>query len=67
MKQQIKDDLKKALKEYGVVTGKELNRGLNKVKTELLSAIANVAINSPTSWQFNDLEKRVSRLETSVD
>ncbi len=58
-----KDDIKDVLKEYGVVT----KRDLNKVKKELQTSIANVAFNSPTSNQFNQLEKRVRTIETSIN
>lgn len=58
-----KDDIKNALKEYGVVTEKVLNRELDKVKKELQGSIANVAFNSPTYDQFSKLEKKVDQLE----
>ena len=41
-------------------------RNLNKVKKELLTAIGNIAVNSPTFGQFKTLEKRVSDLEPIV-
>jgi len=71
-----KNDIKDVLKEYGVITEKNLGkalkaygvvtkRDLNKVKRELEGSIARVAFNSPTSEQFNKLEKRVDNLEAS--
>jgi hypothetical protein len=51
------------LKEMGVVTEKVLKRELNKTTRKLQVAIANVALNSPTIKQFNELEKRVSGFE----
>ena len=40
-------------------------RDLNKMKKEIIGAIANVSVNSPTINQFNTLEKRVTLLEAS--
>ena len=57
-----KDVLKKELAK--VVTEKILKRELNKTTRKLQVAIANVALNSPTIKQFNELEKRVSGFET---
>ena len=42
-------------------------RDLNKTKNEIIKAISNVAVNSPTSDQFYKLEKRVDRLEAAVN
>jgi len=42
-------------------------RDLNKMKKEIIGAIANISVNSPTINQFNDLDKRVTRLEASVN
>ena len=61
----IEKTLGKALKEYGVVTEIKLKIELNKTKRELQASIANVAFNSPTSDQFNKLERRVIRLEAT--
>lgn len=58
--------LGKALKNYGVVTEKRLRTELNKTKRELQTSIANVAFNSPTFNQFNQLERRVGRVEASL-
>ncbi|MEK7061243.1 MAG: hypothetical protein AAB954_01130 [Patescibacteria group bacterium] len=74
MTQLTKDDLKQVLKEVGVVTKndlkvmgvvteKVLKKELNKTKKELIQAISNVAVSSPTINQFNGLERRVSNLE----
>lgn len=58
-----KEDIKEVMKEMGMVTKRDLNRSLNSVKKELLKGMANIAFNSPTSNQFNQLEKRVAKLE----
>jgi hypothetical protein len=42
-------------------------RDLNKTKKEILTAIANISLNSPTINQFTSLEKRVGKLETAVN
>lgn len=42
-------------------------RDLNKMKKEIIGAIANVSLNSPTINQFNGLEKRVAKLEASAN
>ncbi len=42
-------------------------RDLNKVRIELIGAISNIAVNSPTMGMFNDLEKRVDKIETAVN
>ena len=70
-----KDNLRESLKDFGVVTKSDLKemgmvtekvfkRELNKTTRKLQVAIANVALNSPTIKQFNELEKRVSGCET---
>ena len=69
-----------ALKEYGVVTHKDLEnsentlrseiqasekrlkRQMSKDKKEVITRIANVAVNSPTLEQFQELEQKVDRL-----
>ena len=62
-----KNNLKPILKEFGMVTETTLKRELNKTKKELIKSISNVAVNSPTINQFSSLEKRVAKLETSVN
>ena len=47
MTQLTKDDLK----EMGVVTEKTLKRELSKTTRKLQESIANVALNSPTSFE----------------
>ncbi|OGZ27965.1 MAG: hypothetical protein A2427_00495 [Candidatus Nealsonbacteria bacterium RIFOXYC1_FULL_40_7] len=42
-------------------------RDLNKTKKEILTAIANISLNSPTINQFNSLEKRAGKLEAAVN
>lgn len=42
-------------------------RDFSKMKKEIISAIANVSLNSPTMNQFNGLEKRVAKLEASAN
>ena len=42
-------------------------RDLNKTKKDIIKAISNISVNSPTINQFNSLEKRVGKLETAVN
>ena len=42
-------------------------RDLNKTKKEILTAIANISLNSPTINKFNSLEKRAGKLEAAVN
>jgi hypothetical protein len=69
----IKTNFQDALKEYGIVTEKtldvrmvklekKLTGKMNQDKKELLTAIANVAVNSPTLKMHNELEKKVDKL-----
>lgn len=74
MAQLTKNDIREVLQEMGVVTEitlkKELGkvrRDISKTKKELQASIAKVALTSPTINQFNTLEKRVTKLETSVN
>lgn len=61
---------KKDLEKYA--TKKDLEKfatkkDMNMMKKEIIGAIANISLNSPTINQFNDLEKRVTNLETAVN
>jgi hypothetical protein len=42
-------------------------RDLAKTKKEIIQAISNISVNSPTINQFNTLETRVTKLETSIN
>ena len=63
-------DLTTTLKAFA--TKKDLDafatkKDLLSVKKALLTAISNIAVNSPTIGMFDKLEKRVSNLEASVN
>ncbi len=74
MAQLTKNDIREVLQKMGVATETTLKRELGKVrrdigrtKRELKASIAKVALTSPTINQFNTLEKRVTKLEASVN
>lgn len=68
-----KEDFINALREYGVstedfveesikATEKRMLKQMKKDKKEVLAAVANVALNSPTLQQHYELEKKVDKL-----